>query len=323
MKPRRQAPAGTLTGIAFSVAGAAGFASKGVFAKLLYADGWGVEAVLTIRSLLALPIIAIWAMWATGPTALLRAPPRTLLGAAGAGVLCYYIGAMLDFHALTMIAASVERVLLFSYPSMVVLLYAAMYRQWPEPRILGALTLTYLGIFMVVTGLDLGVLKGNIAGGTMVLFTAVTSALYYLASDRWTHTIGTLNFTLVALSAATLFLFSHLLVHPGAGRMVWGARDFWLIAALVLLATVMPMLAMAEGVRRLGAPRASVVSTVGPPTTILLGAWLLDERLHPVQWVGVALIVIGILTLELVKRRQRPVPAHGTGSDELRPIDTP
>jgi len=321
--PRRQAPSGTLTGIAFSVAGAAGFAAKGVFAKLLYADGWGVEAVLAIRSLLALPIIAIWAMWATGPMALLRAPPRTILGAAGAGTLCYYAGAMLDFHALTLIAASVERVLLFSYPSMVVLLYAAMYRQWPEPRILGALTLTYIGIFMVVTGLDLGVLKGNIAGGSMVLVTAVTSAVYYLASDRWTHTIGTLNFTLVALAAATLFLFSHLIVHPGAGRMVWGARDFWLIAALVLLSTVMPMLAMAEGVRRLGAPRASVISTVGPPTTILLGSWLLDERLHPAQWVGVALIVIGILTLELVKRRQRPIEAQGQDAEGLRPIDTP
>jgi drug/metabolite transporter (DMT)-like permease len=94
-----------------------------------------------------------------------------------------------------------------------------------------------------------------------------------------------------------------------AGASAWNARDLWLLLALVTVATVMPMLAMAEGVRRLGAPRASVVATVGPPTTILLGGWLLDERLRTAQWVGVALIVAGILALELAKR-----PAAAAGS---------
>lgn len=318
----RRAPAGTLAGVALAVIGAAGFAAKGVFAKLLYADGWGVEAVLTIRSLLALPIIAVWALWAVGPRTLLRTPPTVVCGAAAAGTLCYYVGAMFDFHALTLIDASIERVLLFSYPSMVVLCYSAMYREWPEPRILGALALTYVGIFMVVTGLDLGVLHGNLTGAGLVLACAVTSAIYYLASDRWTHAIGSLGFTLIALAAATLCLFVHRVVHSGAGAMVWGGRDYWLIAALVLLSTVMPMLAMAEGVRRLGAPRASVVSTVGPPTTILLGAWLLNEQLRPAQWVGVALIVIGILALELSTHRARPADQKGP-PETLRPIETP
>ncbi len=81
--------AGTLAGIALVVVGAAGFASKGVITKFLYADGWGAEAVLTIRSLLALPIMAIWALWAAGPRAVLRPPPRARGGAAGAGALGY------------------------------------------------------------------------------------------------------------------------------------------------------------------------------------------------------------------------------------------
>jgi drug/metabolite transporter (DMT)-like permease len=84
--------------------------------------------------------------------------------------------------------------------------------------------------------------------------------------------------------------------------MAWSGRDVALIAGIVVFATIVPMLAMAEGVRRLGAPRASLVSTIGPPTTILLGAWLFGERLHPAQWCGVALIVAGILTLEGARR---------------------
>jgi drug/metabolite transporter (DMT)-like permease len=153
------------------------------------------------------------------------------------------------------------------------------------------------------------VLRGNAAGGSLVLACALTSALYYLASDRWTGAIGSVAFTFYALAAATACLVTHRLLFGGASAAVWHAHDLWLLLALVTLATVVPMLAMAEGVRRLGAPRASVVATVGPPTTILLGAWLLDEHLRRAQWIGVALIVAGILALELAKR-----PAAAAGS---------
>ena len=96
---RRRPPDGssTLLGIALTMIGAAGFASKGVIAKFLYADGWADEAVLATRSFIALPIIAVWALWAVGPRALLRPPPRALLGAAGAGCLCYFLGAVSIF----------------------------------------------------------------------------------------------------------------------------------------------------------------------------------------------------------------------------------
>jgi drug/metabolite transporter (DMT)-like permease len=301
MRHRRERGSGALIGVALSIVGAAGFASKGVIAKFMYADGWGADAVLTTRAVLALPIIAAWAVWAAGPRALLRPPPRAAIGAAVAGGLCYYFGALLDFRALTMIDASVERVLLFSYPSMVVILHAALYRERPALRVIAAIVITYSGILMVVTGLDASILRANLAGAGLVLACSLTSACYYLASDRWTPSIGSVAFTFYALAAATACLALHWLLTGSAAATttVWSVRDLWLLLLLVVLATVVPMLAMAEGVRRLGAPRASVVATIGPPTTIVLGAWFLDERLRWAQWVGVALIVAGILTLEL------------------------
>ncbi|MBS0393694.1 MAG: DMT family transporter [Proteobacteria bacterium] len=294
-----------LVGVALAVLSAAGFASKGVIAKLLYAEGWSADAVVTTRALLSLPIVATWAIWAVGPRTLLRPPRAALLGALGGGCLCYYLGALLDFRALTLIDASVERVLLFSYPSMVVLLYSVLYRRRPEAHVVVALAITYAGILMVVTGLDPAVLRGNAAGAGLVLACALTFALYYLASDRWTGPLGSVAFTFYALAASTACLGAHAALGGGPLRYAWTARSCALLVAIVLLATVIPMLAMAEGVRRLGAPRASVVSTIGPPTTILLGAWLLDERLRPAQWWGVALIVAGILALELARRPAR------------------
>ena len=310
-KPRHGS---TLAGIALTSIGAVGFACKGIFAKALYVDGWNALDLLTTRALLALPIIAAWAISVVGVRTLISAPPRAILGAAAAGVGCYYIGALFDFEALQLIDASVERVLLFSYPSMVVVFHAVIYRERPAKRVLAALALTYAGILMVVTGLDASVLRGNLTGAGLVLACAVTSALYYVAGDRWTPSIGSLAYTFYALSAATLCLALHRLISPAALTVNWAPRDIVLVAGIVVFATVVPMLAMAEGVRRLGAPRASLVSTIGPPTTILLGAWLFGERLHSAQWLGVALIVAGILTLEAANRSARKAASASIGA---------
>jgi drug/metabolite transporter (DMT)-like permease len=294
--------------MALTIIGASGFASKGVFAKLLYADGWSTDAVLTVRSFLALPLVAAWALWMVGAKRLIDVRPQVVIGAMIAGALCYYFGALLDFQALQLIHASVERVLLFSYPSIIVVLYSFIYRQRPETHVLVALALTYSGILMVVTGLDLTVLKSNLAGASLVLATAVTSALYYLASDRWTPGAGSITFTLYALASATLCMIVHAALLPASHTIVWNSQGVALMAGLATFGTAIPMLAMGEGVRRLGAPRASIVSTVGPPITIVLGNWLLAEHLTPPQWIGVALIVAGILNLELGKPKQ----SHGS-----------
>ena len=294
--------------MALATLGAAGFATKGVFAKFLYAAGWQFESLIIVRALLALPIVWAWALWRVDARPLLRAPPRAMLGAAAAGALCYYCGTLLDFYALTLIAASIERVLLFSYPSIAVLLFATIYREWPARRVVAALALTYLGILMVVTGLDLGVLRANLAGAGLVLACALTTAVYYVASDRWTRSAGSIAFTLYALTAAALCFAAHGLARHTGAAVAWNLHTAWLMAGIVVFATVLPMLAMAEGVMRIGVQRAAIVSSVGPPTTILLGAWLLGERLSMPQWLGVAAIVAGVLVLEVVPA-QVPGPA--------------
>lgn len=246
--------------------------------------------------------MALWALWRIGPPVVGPAPWRAVLGAAAAGAMCYYGGAMLDFYALTLLDAGVERVLLFAYPSVVVLFYALLYRQLPQASVLIAVAVTYAGILMVVSGFDLRLLRTNFAGAGLVIGCSLTMAVYYLASDRWTPALGSIRFTLYALTAATICLAVHYLARHGLALPVWHQRDIGLMAGLVIFATVVPMLAMAESVRRLGAERAAVISTLGPPATLLLGAWLLGERLRVPQWCGVALIIAGILILELARR---------------------
>ena len=304
-----------MLGLSLAMIGAIGFASKGVFAKALYADGWSVETVVLLRALYALPCMAFCTVLTQGAQTLAPRHPTALAWTVFAGIACYYFGARFDFQALQLIDASVERVLLFSYPSIVVLIDAGLYRRRPDGSMLGALLITYAGILMVVTGLDLHILHANLTGAGLVLACAMTSAIYYVTGDRWSRVIGSAAYTVYALAAATACLGFHHVVSGAHWQTHWDHRDIALFAGLVLFATVVPMLAMAEGVRRLGAPRASVVSTVGPPTTILLGAWLFGERFSIAQWLGVALIVVGILVLEALRRS----PTHGAQN----PVRTP
>jgi drug/metabolite transporter (DMT)-like permease len=299
--------AGAVSGAAIAAFGAFCFATKGIFTKLLYARGWDFESVLTLRAVLALPILWAWALWKVGPAQMLSPPRTPLLGAIAGGFTCYYVGTLFNFYALTLIDASVERVLLFSYPSIVVLLHALLYRTWPSGRVLAALGLTYAGILMVVSGFDLAIFRANMAGAGFVLVCSLTFALYYLASDRWTPRIGSVAFTVYAMTAATACLLVHYAAVGRPHALPVDLEIAGLFAGLVVIATVFAMLAMSEGVRRIGAQRAAVVSTVGPPITILLGASLLGERLTVPQWLGVALIVGGVFVLEALRTKAPPI----------------
>jgi len=292
-------------GVTWCVIGATGFAVKGVFAKLLYAVGWNFESVLCVRAFCALPIMALWAQHWIDTAAIRSMTRRDILGFMFAGWFCYYIGAFTDFKALETIAASLERVLLFTYPSIIVIMHALMWRKRPANRILGALSLTYLGIFLVVTGLDLNILKANLVGATLVLLCAFTSATYYVIGEHIALRIGSTLFTLGALTTATVALGIHYTVSAAAHVHPWSLAALLWLACIVVFSTVIPMLAMAEGVKLLGAPRASIVSTVGPPFTILVGSITLHETLSLAQWAGVLFIVAGIVILEL-KKHPRP-----------------
>lgn len=287
------------SGVLFAAGGALGFASKGIFAKYLYARGIPFETVLTLRSLCSLPVMWAWVLWLRGWDSIRVASPRAILGAALGGTLCYCFGALLDFYALSMLDASVERVVLFSYPAMIVLAGFMLGRGAPSMRILLALALTYCGIFLTVGGFDPHLLRQNTTGALLVLVCAATFAAFFLISERYVGRLGSQQFALYAMTAAALVLCVYFTIRIGWQEVYLTAIDWALMAGLVVFATVLPIFLSAEGVRRIGAQRSALAGTIGPIATMALAALLLGERLHSIQIAGSILIVIGILVLEL------------------------
>jgi drug/metabolite transporter (DMT)-like permease len=296
------------------------FASKGLFGKALYARGVGFELLVAVRSVMAMPLF-LWVGLRSGPgapavtgddeaqTPPVAPPPparprtRALIGAVIAGITCYYFGALLDFWALTMIDASVERVLLFSYPAMVVMIDSVIRRRAPEPRVVVALAVTYVGIFFAMGGIDIFELRANLLGAGLTLVAALTTAIYFLIGERYTRELGSTRFASIGMSSAAVVLAVHFIVFRSFSEIAaLGAQDWMLLAILAMFCMFVPGLLQAEGMRRVGAQRGAIGSTIGPVTTIVLAALFLGERLNLWQLLGSAMIVGSILVLSVGKK---------------------
>ncbi len=287
--------------------GAVLLAAKGLFAKTLYNMGLSFHDVAAIRSVLAVPGFALLAwLYRSENTAERDATSRRkdLTLAVFAGFLCYYLGALANFYALTIIDASVERPLLFAYPIFVVIITTLITRQPPSARVLLALLLTTLGVVLVTGALNARLSAGQWSGMAWILFCSMSIAIYTLISGELTRRLGSGLFTLAAMTAAALGMAIHYEIFAGWQNVDLPVLAWWTLAALVVFSTVLPLFLMAEGVRRVGASKASLISTLGPPATAIMAQELTGEILTPAQWLGIALVLIGVMALEF--RRHRP-----------------
>ena len=284
------------------------FASKGIFGKLLYQRGVGFELLVTVRALVAMPLFGWMALRWNPRTATADPAPRmrgrAFLAAVIAGVVCYYVGALVDFWALVLIDASIERVLLFSYPAMVVLIGAVMERRAPESRVVWAMLLTYAGIFFAMGGIDVAELRANLFGAMLVLIAALTTAIYFLIGARYTRELGSTRFAAIAMISAAVLLAIHFAWFRSFEEVrALAAYDWALLAVLGVACMFVPGLLQAEGMKRVGASRAAIGSTIGPPTTIVLAAIFFAERLTAWQILGSAMIVGSVLVLSLAAKK--------------------
>lgn len=294
-----------MIGVVLIVGGSIMLASKGIFAKLLYARGVHFETVVATRAVLAIPGFMLIAWLRPGPDPLHLGDRRDLARAALAGIMCYYVGASLNFYALTLIDASVERALLYSYPAMVVVAAWLISGKRPGPVMGSAVLGTFIGIVLVVGVLRPGLAPQNLVGALCVLICSATIAYYYLASGPLTRVMGSAQFTLVAMTASGLALALHYQLRQGWQNLSLDEGSALLMLGLVIFATVLPLYLVAEGLRRVGAQRAAISSTSGPPAAALMAVLLLDERIRVDQWLGIFLIVASIAALELRRSRKR------------------
>lgn len=278
--------------MALAVTGAIAFSGKAIIVKLAYR--YGVDAVTFImyRMLMALPFFVAMAWWASrGKPALTR---RDWLGVLFLGVTGYYLASFLDFLGLQYISASLERLILYLNPTLVLLLGLVLYRRRITAGQALGMAVSYAGVVLVF-GHEIHLQGKEVVLGAMLVFgSALSYAIYLVYSGELVQRLGSLRLVGLATTVACLCcIVQFLLLRPSSAALV--APEVLALSLLnALVCTVAPVLMIMMAIERLGSSLTSQVGMIGPMSTILMGVLVLGEPMT--AWVlgGTALVIAGI-----------------------------
>lgn len=286
-------------GLVLVLLGALGFSIKSILIKLAYASDPGIDAItlLALRMLFSLPIFIAAALWHN-----VRARPSTLskkewLIVTLLGLDGYYLASYLDFASLQYISAGLERVILFLYPTFVVLFSAAIFRRQINLAVIIALLLSYTGLTLVFLE-HLSAASPNLwVGSALVLGSALAFAGFTMGSGVMVHKIGSIRFTAYTMTSAGIAMLAHFAVQGGNALTGFSVRIYGLVLLITIFSTVLPAFFMNAGIRQIGADFAAIISTTGPIATLIFAYLLLDETITALQIVGTILVLAGVYVL--------------------------
>lgn len=283
-------------GIALAVLAALGFSFKAIFVKLAYAAA-SVDAVtlLSLRMVFALPVF-LWVGFAASRSApsLTRRDWRVLIVL---GLLGYYGASILDFIGLQYISAGLERLILFTYPTLTVLIGVLFMGKALEKRQVGALLLSYAGIGLAFAH-DLqvaGDTRSVLIGAAFVFGSALSYAMYSAGAEPAIARFGSARFSALAMLVSTTATQIHFFIAQPISALVQPLPIYAYGAAMALFSTVLPVFWQSAAIRRIGAARSVLIGTLGPVLTIFFGWWLLNEPISAAQLMGAGLVLAGVL----------------------------
>ena len=291
-------------GVTLAILAAFGFSFKAILIKLAYAvpmaEPVNPVTILSLRMLLSLPAF----LW-VGFTSSRSAPPlsrRDWGMLLVLGLLGYYGASLFDFLGLQYISAGLERLILFTYPTLTILIGVLFMGKHLHRHEVISLLLSYAGIGLAFMH-DLqfsGESSAVMIGGMFVFASSLTYSLYLSGSAPMITRLGAARFTALVMIVSTVAAQLHFMVSLPFSAYILPARTYAYIGAIVAFSTVLPMFMQSASISRIGAARSVLIGTLGPVLTIFFGWWILDEPMSLAQMTGTGLVLAGVL---LVTRR--------------------
>jgi drug/metabolite transporter (DMT)-like permease len=296
-----------ISGIIICLLGAICFSSKAIFVKAAYRDT-PVDAVtlLALRMLFSLPFFILSAYISSSKTSNVKFTPKQWLGVAVVGCLGYYVSSLLDFLGLQYISAGIERLVLFIYPTLVLLMSAFWFKVKIKPQQLLALIITYAGLCIAFWGeINTTVNASDFYKGSILIFIcAITYAMYIVGSGRLIPSLGAAKFNSYAMSFAGIAVLIHFSISNSNSLLHLPTTVYVYSFLMAVLATVIPSYLVAEGIKRIGSDNAAIVGSIGPVSTILQAYFILDEPIRALQVAGTVFILIGILMITRKSKKE-------------------
>lgn len=289
------APSPKQLGFLCVIAGTFCFASKGILIKLAYLYGISATPLLTLRMLFALPFYLATALW-LNRSAFEPLQKGDVWKIISLGLLGYYVSSLLDFLGLQYISAGLERLILYIYPTLVLLMLA----YWKHERINNtvklALAIAYGGMLLVFAH-DLRLAKNidlTLLGALLVFCSTISFALFIVLAGDMIKKVGSTRFTAYGMIAACSGVLAHGLSFGAIEDLQQPQPVYLLAIALAFFCTVIPSFLMNKGISLVGSGNAALIGSIGPIITLFLGALVLHETITSIQLIGAGLVIGGV-----------------------------
>ena len=281
-------------GVFLGICSAACFSTKAIMVKYAYMYGADTVFILFLRLFFSLPlyIVLAYIYSKNDPTPITK---KQWIWIILLGIIGYYLSSLFDFIGLKYITASLERLILFIYPTLIVVLNTILFGSKLQRKDYLALGLTYIGIFFIYAGNTESTTENLIIGSALVFTCALTYAFYIVGSGRLIPVIGAPRYTSYVMIVSTISV----MIHQG---IVNGIPDFthtsapilWIGLAMAIVATVIPSLTLAQSIKLIGTDKSSIIATLGPVFTIALANYFLKEPFTIRQAIGTLFIITGV-----------------------------
>ncbi len=292
-------------GILLGVLGIVLFSSKAVMVKIAYRYQVDVISILLLRMLFSFPFYVVIAYLYRDQNKGKTVLKKDYLWVAFFGFVGYYLASYFDFIGLTYIKASLERIILFLYPTMVLLLNRFFLKQKITKLQALAIAITYLGIIIAfwyevqLTG------DKTILGGVFIVLSALTYASYLVGSGWLIPKFGVMKFTAYAMLISCICVFIHYAIINETDLLSFTWEVYALGFLIAVFATVIPSFLVSASIKMISSSNFAIIAGVGPISTIILAAIFLNERLTLLQLFGALIVIVGILFVSL-KKQEKP-----------------
>ncbi len=281
------------SGLLLASAGSIAFSGKAIIVKLAYRHGVDAVTLIMYRMLFALPLFLALAWWfSRGKPPLSR---RDWLGIAGLGLTGYYLASFLDFWGLQYISASLERLILYLNPTLVLVLGWLLYGRRISRLQAVAMAVSYAGVLLVF-GHEADFAGTHAVLGALLVFgSAVSYAIYLVYSGELVKRLGSMRLVGLATSVACgLCLLQFVLLRPIEAATTVAPEVIWLSLLNATLCTFAPVIMVMMAIERLGAGLAAQTGMIGPMSTIAMGVIILGEPFNGWIVAGTVLVVAGV-----------------------------
>jgi len=286
-------------GVLLATGGVVFFSLRPIFIKLAYEYVTDPITLLALRMVFSVPFFIAAALWVRSGSEHRPLAPRQLAAVVALGILSYYGASFLDFLALQYITAGLGRLLLFTYPTIVVILSALLLAKRVARREVVALLLTYAGLALVFAQSAGGEQKNLWLGAALAFASSLCYALYLVAGSEIIARVGSVRFTAYAMTAASAACILQFFALRPLSALELPAPVYGYALAMAVISTAVPVFMTSEALRRVGANTVAIIGALGPVTTIGFGYFGLEETMTAQQLAGTALVLIGVVVISL------------------------